>query len=117
MDGGIADAAVFVDAAGEEVLHQASLDALVFGNQRLRLLNRSVHMTNNRSDRASCASGDGSNTGVLSTVALANPYRVLPVACCAEEASSRVMAELFREECRINLVQVRPNEGEVVSAD
>ena len=28
---------------GEKVLHQASLDALLFGNQRLCLFNRAVH--------------------------------------------------------------------------
>ena len=38
-----AEVAVFVDAAGEEVLHQAGLDALLLGNQRLGLFNRPVH--------------------------------------------------------------------------
>ena len=38
-----AEVALFVDAACEEVLHQAGLDPLLLGNQRLRLLNRPVH--------------------------------------------------------------------------
>ena len=38
-----AEVAVFVDAAGEEVLHQAGLDALLLGDQRFRLFNRPVH--------------------------------------------------------------------------
>ena len=34
---------MFVDAAGEQVLHQAGLDALLLGNQRLGLFNGPVH--------------------------------------------------------------------------
>ncbi len=34
---------VFVNAAGEEVLHQAGLDSLLLGDQRFRLFNRPVH--------------------------------------------------------------------------
>jgi len=38
-----AEVAVFVDAASEEVMHQAGLDALLLGNQHLGLFNRTVH--------------------------------------------------------------------------
>ena len=34
---------MFVDTAGEEVLHQAGLDTLLLGNQGLSLFNRPVH--------------------------------------------------------------------------
>ena len=39
-----AEVAVFVDAAGEQVLHQAGFDALLLGNQRLGLFNGSVRV-------------------------------------------------------------------------
>ena len=38
-----AEVAVFVDAAGEQVLHQAGLDALLFGDQCFRLLDGTVY--------------------------------------------------------------------------
>lgn len=41
---------MFVDAAGEEVLHQAGLDALLLGNQSLGLFNRPVHRGENLGD-------------------------------------------------------------------
>ena len=45
-----AEVAMFVDAAGEEVLHQAGLDALLLGNQRFSLLNRPIYRRENLSD-------------------------------------------------------------------
>ena len=38
-----AEVTVFVDAAGEKVLHQAGLDALLFGDQGFRLLDGTVY--------------------------------------------------------------------------
>ena len=38
-----AEVAVFVYAAGEEVLHQAGLDALLFGDQGFRLRDGTVY--------------------------------------------------------------------------
>lgn len=38
-----AEVAIFIDTAGEEVLHQACLDALLLGNQCLDLFNRPIH--------------------------------------------------------------------------
>jgi hypothetical protein len=38
-----AEVAVLVDAAGEEVLHQAGLNALLLSDQRFRLLDCPIH--------------------------------------------------------------------------
>ena len=74
-----AEVAVFVDAAGEEVLHQAGLDALLLGNQRLRLFNRPVHRRENLGDFGLFGFG---GVGILtdSIVDIGNPYRVEPEA-------------------------------------
>ena len=41
---------MFVDAAGEQVPHQAGFDTLLFGDQFLRLFNHPIHRRENLGD-------------------------------------------------------------------
>ena len=56
-----AELAVFVDAAGEEILHQAGLEALLLGDQGFRLFDDPVHRRENLGDFGLLGDGRGWN--------------------------------------------------------